>query len=94
MAGVSFLYSFVSPLSIAGPQMIYFIFCQNSGVPPELRTTFKLCMFDQNKLVVVVSHCVPVKFIKGFRGTKWAYVQQEKMFIRRNNFSWRKNWPR
>ena len=36
MAGVSFLYSFVSPLSIAGPQMIYFTFCQNSGVPPDL----------------------------------------------------------
>ena len=38
-------------------------------------------MFDQNKLVVVVSHCVPVKFIKGFRGTKWAYVQQEKIYV-------------
>ena len=49
MAGVSFLYSFVSPLSIAGPQMIYFTFCQNSGVPPDLRTTFKLCMFDQSR---------------------------------------------
>ena len=38
-------------------------------------------MFGQNKLVVVVSHCVPVKFINGFRGTKWACVQQEKNYV-------------
>ena len=36
MAGVSFLYSFVSPLSIAGPQMIFHILPELFGVPPDL----------------------------------------------------------